>query len=266
MNVPLSRLLVLIGLLLLTLPASAQIAVMVPGYQANGDDFRSSGVTAQLRVSGFRDAGRVLAGPHGPRFQRAPANAERQFYTLSLPTDQPIPWQARWLDAAVEAITTRHPEQELVLVGHSAGGVVARFLLVAGDFDAVNMLVTISSPHSGSELSELGRSVGQALGATPMGMATPFLGLDDLQRSQGLLSDLERPRPGNLLAWLNTQPHPEIRYVSLIRAGDRVVAPMSQDMNGVPALARRSAVREIDGGHSLDPAIGRVLVDLFAKP
>jgi pimeloyl-ACP methyl ester carboxylesterase len=266
MNALLIRVLVLSSLLLFTLPASAQIAVMVPGYQGNGDDFRSSGVTAQLRESGFGDAGRALAGPYGPRFQRPAVSGERQFYTLSLPTDQPIPWQARWLETAVEAITTRHPEQELVLVGHSAGGVVARFLLVTGEMDVVNMLVTISSPHSGSELSELGRSVGQALGATPMGMATPFLGLDDLQRSQGLLSDLERPRPGNLLAWLNMQPHPEIRYVSIIRPGDRIVAPTSQDMNGVPALAGRSAVREIDGGHSLDPAIGRVLVEMFVEP
>jgi hypothetical protein len=91
-----------------------------------------------------------------------------------------------------------------------------------------------------------------------------MLGLDTINRSQGLYQDLGRPEPWSLLGWLNVQPHPQADYISIVRPGDSVVAPRSQDMNFVPALAGRSRVLPSVGGHELNPADGVLVSQLLA--
>jgi len=59
--------------------------------------------------------------------------------------------------------------------------------------------------------------------------------------------DLRHPQPGNMLYWLNSQPHPNIHYASIIRlnndgaTGDYYVPGFSQNMNNVPPLQGKSS-------------------------
>ena len=98
------------------------------------------------------------------------------------------------------------------------------------------------------------------------------MGADDINRSRGLFDDLSREYPGNLLYWLNRQPHPESRYISVVihddelfGLGDLLVPEWSQDMNHVPALQGRALTVNVSGGHELNPADGVLLVDLLGR-
>ncbi|MCK7500221.1 MAG: GPI inositol-deacylase [Comamonadaceae bacterium] len=59
--------------------------------------------------------------------------------------------QADALTRALRALEARHPGESFTLVGHSAGGVVARLSVVRGGVGQVKRLITIASPHLGTE-------------------------------------------------------------------------------------------------------------------
>jgi pimeloyl-ACP methyl ester carboxylesterase len=197
--------------------------------------------------------------------------AADRFYTVDLPSEAPVLVQVYQLQEVLGDINRRHPQEPVVLVGHSAGGVVARTALVRGDTRNIEALITIASPHLGTWRAE------QALDATdipfPFSLVTDFFGgelYDTAMRSRSLYVDLVRPQPGSLLFWLNSQPHPDIRYVSIVRAGtvdgggDYVVPAYSQDMNNAPALHGRSTVFTIPASHGLTPQDGALLVQVLA--
>jgi hypothetical protein len=75
---------------------------------------------------------------------------ENTIYTVSLPVSAPLALQADWLSAMIRSAANRHPDQPVVLVGHSAGGVVSRLSLVRGGVGPVVHLITIASPHLGT--------------------------------------------------------------------------------------------------------------------
>jgi triacylglycerol lipase len=212
------------------------------------------------------------AGPSGVHFLPAPgAPQEHSFYAVDLPSEAPVLVQVYQLHEILAAITRNHSQQPVVLVGHSAGGVVARAALVRGDIQNVKALITIASPHLGTDRAE------QALDATdipfPFSMVTDLLGGDTYHtamRSRSLYVDLIRPQPGSLLYWLNAQPHPDIDYFSIVRGqsaagwGDYIVPAYSQDMNNVPALRGRSALITVPLRHGLEPVDGDIIVKLLA--
>ena len=91
-------------------------------------------------------------------------------------------------------------------------------------------------------------------------MVKSFVGgrdYDALRHSRGLMIDLRRPQPGNMLYWLNSQPHPDIAYASIIRlnnngaTGDYYVPGFSQNMNNVPALQGHSSTFTTPTSHFL---------------
>ena len=164
----------------------------------------------------------------------------------------------------------------MTVAAHSAGGLAARLALVRHGALGVQHLITIATPHLGT-----GRAV-QALEATDQGgilggvrswlvRRTTGDGLyATLQQSRGVLLDLLPPAPGNLLGWLNQQPHPDIRYTSIMRSGtfvmpgDQVVPPVSQDMNQIPALAGKARTYRMAQGHLLTAQDGDVIGNLLA--
>lgn len=249
--------------------ARADVAVLVHGYLGGAHSWDSSGVNAVLAANGWQPLAAVLPPAAIPA---VPASAKNSVYTVNLPSIAPLLVQADLLGTALRAVETRHPNEPITLVGHSAGGVVARLALVRSSAGQVNRLITIASPHVGT-----GRAL-QALDVThdsgPIGWLKDFFGgglYHTVKASAPLLLDLAPPVPGSLLYWLNAQPHPDIDYVSVIRttpdgfAGDVVVPGFSQDMNQVPALRGRSRVIAAPSRHELLPGDGVLIAQLLAE-
>ena len=190
----------------------ADVLVLVHGYLSGAQSWDASGITGVLQQHDWQRAGVYVAGPAG--IQLVPASgvqAANKFYAVDLPSEAPVLVQVYLLNEILDTISRTHKDEPVILVGHSAGGVVARATLVRGNHDNVTALITIASPHLGTSRAE------QALDATdipfPISMVTDFFAgetYDTAMRSRSLYVDLVRPQPGTLLYWLNSQPHPEI--------------------------------------------------------
>jgi triacylglycerol lipase len=252
--------------------ARADVLVLVHGYLSGAQSWDASGITGVLQQHDWQRAGVYVAGPAG--IQQVPASgiqAANKFYAVDLPSEAPVLVQVYLLNEILDTISRTHKNEPVILVGHSAGGVVARATLVRGHHDNVTALITIASPHLGTSRAE------QALDATdipfPLSMVTDFFAgetYDTAMRSRSLYVDLVRPQPGTLLYWLNTQPHPDIKYFSIVRGsseagwGDYIVPAYSQDMNNVPALQGRSSMINVPVSHGLEPVDGSVIVNLLS--
>jgi len=252
----------------------AQTVVLVHGYMSDPMSWEASGVTPELVRSGWQRGG-VLPVPWAglPELGKG---EQRVVYSVGLPFQAPLMVQADQLNVALREVERQRPGDPITLVGHSAGGVVARLALVRGGAGNVERLITIAAPHLGTD-----RAV-QALDATDdsgmFGFVKRFFVENDLgsplyhtlRASWPVLVDLTPPVPGSLLFWLNGQRHPDIEYVSVVRSpgyaliGDAVVPGFSQDMNNVPALAGRSKVIMLPEGHDLSPLDGQMLANVLA--
>ncbi|MCB1860034.1 MAG: hypothetical protein KDI63_17320 [Gammaproteobacteria bacterium] len=248
---------------LLPLQSTAETLVLVQGYQAKGDDWRSPGIMNALLQAGWRDGGQLGEGSASLPVVRGP-----RFFTVDLITDAPLMHQLAQLQEYMAQIRNDYPEESLILAGHSAGGVLGRLYMVQNPTSGVAALITFASPHLGTETAELGI----VLGNSPLGWASRWLGANDLLgRSQGLFFDLIRERPGSLLFWLNRQPHPVARYISVVRdeerswVGDLIVPVWSQDMNQVYELRGRAVSIPSAGTHGLNDEDGRLLVRILSR-
>ena len=258
--------------------AGADVLVLVHGYLGSAQSWAESGVLDRLHRRGYRQVGIYGYGPRGLLYQSlSNPSAQQPLYTVNLPSQAPVLIQSDWLAAMLREIRKRHPEQAINLAAHSAGGVVARMTLVRHGKLGVSHLVTIATPHFGT-----GRAI-QALDATNdsglFGFAKEFIVrratghalYNTLQQSRGVLIDLMPPAPGNLLFWLNRQPHPDIAYTSIMRVGtfympgDHVVPPLSQDLNRTPALLGRVKTYSMANGHLLTPQDGDLIGNLLAN-
>ena len=252
-----------------TSSAQADTLVLVQGYLGSAGSWRVSGIVPLLHQRGWADAGHLYAGPAGQIVSTLPTSQSgNRLYTLDLPTEAPVALQAQVLSANIAEVARRHPGEKIAVAAHSAGGVVGRFEMVTNPNSQTDTLVTIASPHLGTSTAE----VGSMIGNSPLSWVAPFFGADTINRSQVLYRDLWRDGPYTMLGWLNRQPHPKARYVSVIRttdvmapyAGDSVVAGWSQDMNVVPALAGRAERFVSPGEHGLRTDDGLLIADLLA--
>ena len=76
--------------------------------------------------------------------------------------------------------------------------------------------------------------------------------------------------PGSRPHWLNQQPHPHIRYTSILHlqagdAGDGLVQACSQNLNQVPSLRGRTHLNRLQTVHSLSPADGQAILPTLNK-
>ncbi len=254
-------LLPLLTLLTTATALHAEQLLLLPGYHEAGREWHYRGATQPLLANGWREGGILIATPYGiqaqtlPNAPTAPANTPT-FWFAELATEAPLEFQQQQLAAQVSWLKSRYPHEPIHLAGHSAGGVVARLLMVRQPQLQIASLTTIAAPHLGTGMAE----VGHLAAGSPLSPLLPLFGAESLNRSEWLMHDLSRESSGNLLFWLNRQPHPESRYLSVIRKsgsllegeGDWIVNSSSQNMNFVPALANRSAVILAGGDHQLN--------------
>jgi len=268
----------LAGLLVLVFcpPAAAAVAVLVHGYASDAGTWELSGINAQLELHGWPRGGVVTPSPAG--VQLLPGRGQQsanKTYSVNLPAEAPLAIQADLLRRALEAVRLQHPDEPLYLAGHSAGGVVARMVLLGPNPFRVAALVTIASPHLGTVRAAQGLDV---VDSKPFFCPGPGIDLlksivggssyDYLKHSRGVLLDLLPAESGNVLFWLNQQPHPDIRYYAVVRQtpfalGDELVPAYSQDLNNVPVLRGRAEVMLTSAGHSLNPNDGLLLAGIL---
>jgi triacylglycerol lipase len=268
-----------LGVLLLLIPLKqgfAEITLLAHGYMSDPGIWETSRVNDKLRQDGWQYAGNLGYSPAGLLDNtKTLNNAEKRFYTVQLPALAPAAIQASWLNAALQHLAAQYPDESVNLVGHSAGGVVARLTLVQYGVGKVRRLVTIAAPHLGTDkaIQALNASNDSGMfGFLKKALVKDAIGNDmynTLRHSRGILIDLTPPAPGSMLFWLNAQAHPDIEYISIIRsagyniAGDIAVPPFSQDMNQIPVLAGRSRSIIVLQGHELTPHDGKLLADIL---
>lgn len=246
-------------LLLASYPTRADIMLLIHGYLGDATSWEVSGINSELHTNGWHRAGMFKGSPQGPQlYVTDHQDSENLTYVATLPSNAPISIQADVLNATLDIIKQSYPDKKVILVGHSAGGVVARMALVRHQLQNIKALITIASPHTGTARADQALDITENHG--PFNMVKSFVGgnkYNALKHSRGLMFDLQHPRPGNMLYWLNGQVHPDIHYASIVRlnnkgyAGDYYVPGFSQDMNNVPALRGRSSTNATPTSHFL---------------
>jgi len=185
--------------LVLMLPAgwaNAEVLVLVPGLQGKASSWYESGAAKVLESYGWQRGGdldlrygRVVI--RASKKRRSP----RMLYTVATPSDESLLKQAAVLKVFMDELFARHPDEGFILAGFSVGGLAARMYMVQEGKTRVRTLITIASPHLGTELAELASEIWQS----PLGMFEPFLKGVISPGSRVLYAELGRERPGSLL-------------------------------------------------------------------
>jgi len=253
--------------------ARADIVVLVHGYLGSPMSWQTSGVNDKLMQAGWKKSGIIFERQRKILLTQMPQPVnDHQVYSVRLPSRAPLTAQSNLLQAMLSDLGKRHPDEKITLVGHSAGGVVARLTLVRFGAGNVDQLITIASPHLGTGMAVY--ALNETNDSGPVGFIKSFFGgstYHTVRSSTGILLDLVPVRPGTLLYWLNNQPHPDIEYISIVRGqniqfnGDQIIPGFSQDMNQVPALKGKSQVYFVKSGHQLNPVDGDTLSILLEK-
>ncbi|WP_198265669.1 esterase/lipase family protein [sulfur-oxidizing endosymbiont of Gigantopelta aegis] len=253
----------------------ADIAVLIHGYHSSGNAWRYNGITRILADNGWHDAGSYSV--YGNKLSLD--NTGKHLVTVELPSEAPIEIQANLLSQYLGDISKRFAQQNLHLIGHSAGALVARLSLVndyalvsaknstvkAAFYPKVEQLISIATPHLGSPIADMAEKASD----TPIGFFAPLFGADEINRSSRLYKQLGQEDKNYFLFWLNRQPHPPMYYTSIIRAngsilkGDWLVPPRSQNMAYVPAIGAKARVLLTPGTHDLKFADGLLLIRLL---
>lgn len=254
-------------LLALSVSAQAKQLVLIQGYLSNSGIWQESGITRLLSQNDWSYSGEYYSSSNGVGIYQAPETAivSNRYYLVALPTEASLSIQGYYLKAYLKHLRHTFPSEPIILVGHSAGGVLARYVMVQAPELQINQLITIASPHLGTESAELGK----LLGDSPLALFTPMIGAGAINRSQGLYRDLLPEQPGRLLYWLNRQPHPDAEYISIVRdknahhGGDMVVEENSQYLEQVYDLRLRAYSYVVPATHNLSIADGYLILDLI---
>ncbi len=262
-------LLLLISLIFSVSSAQAKTLVLVHGYMSDGMSWRHSGFTQSLRDAGWQDGGGYGYSPQSMLLPRALYTKGNVFFSVELPSQTTLQTQENLLARYLSHLYSQRQEP-IILVGHSAGGIVSRLYTLNPSRQLINGLITIASPHLGTPAANIAHLVG----TSPFGMMASMVGGEELRNSRGLFFDLKEERPYNFLYLMNRQPHPDIYYASIVRSNkalaspdnfDFIVPPSSQDMSNIWALKNRSgvAVAKTTDSHSLSRKDGRITADIL---
>jgi len=229
--------------LLFSLNSIADVVVLIHGYDSHASVWHKNRI--------YQNLSNHYANKH-------------TIYSAQLPSRAPIAVQANVLSIQLEQLKKHHNEP-IILIGHSAGGVVARYLTVTRKDLNIKSLVTISSPHLGSNIAFISN---MATGVMPFTSFIPVFDIYD--EAKGLYGNIRRR--SIFLKQLNQQQHPDICYVSIVRdssiMSNMVSTQHSQNMNNVMALRGKSHVIMSHRHHDLNPVDTRYIaksIDLCSK-
>jgi triacylglycerol esterase/lipase EstA (alpha/beta hydrolase family) len=259
-----------VSLFLLTpLSLQAKTLVLVHGYLSNASIWNTSGFSQVLERNGFVQGDSYNFNPWGMMVPRPIASNINAFYRVELPSQTNLQTQEGILLQYLQHLYAQRQEP-LTLIGHSAGGLVARLFLLDPKTVPVNGLITIATPHLGTPTADLAYLAGNS----PIGMMISMVGEQTLQDSRGLLSDLKEEKPGSFLFWMNRQPYPNLHYASIVRKNESISKPkkfdfivpaVSQDMNNVWSLRNRSGVAITTDNHALGHKDALVVLDILRQ-
>ncbi len=257
-------------------PVHADVLILVHGWRSNADSWVTSGVQAVLVENGWQDAGMTVMHPDGVRLlQQHPSTERNKLYRVNLPAHLGLQAQAVYLRHQLNYLRQLHRDERLIIAAHSAGGLVSRLVLTQQNTPRIDALITIASPHLGTPRAIEGLDTGHSKPFFCLGpgleMFKNFVGGDDyryLRDSDALLFDLLPARQGNIINWLNQQPHPNIFYHSIIKQlrgsdNDGMVPTFSQDMNNVLRLRGQSTTHWSYSNHVLNPQDGELIVTIL---
>ena len=214
------------------------------------DDFCQSGETVLL-IQGFFQTRRVMRTLE--RRLRADGFRVISFHLGGLFNNfntRGVPTLARMIDGKIRRLLDREQFGPIHIIGHSKGGVVARFLVQqAGGADYTRTVVTLGSPHKGTPVAALGAGLGL------------------LMVSRSLWQMMPR---SPLVKSMNSQPFPShVRLASVYSSAD-VICPYTYSIltAGDGEDVRNILVRGL--GHMAlveDPFVyGLILRELKGRP
>lgn len=258
------RFLIILTLLLFSSFTQADILVFVHGFDSDSLTWRKKGIIGQLQMAGWQDAGNIIMAPNGMILYQKPLQLQPfRMVTVDLPSTAPIPVQGNILARYLYYLAAQDKDQTFTLIGHSAGGIVARFVMVSNPQLKINKLITIASPHRGSGMAEAMELASKMF----MGDMFDMMGDDTLKDSEDLMNQLQRDDPGTFLFWLNHQPHPPAKYYSIIRTAtkfsrkDFIVPKERQDMRLIPTIPNALSFGSY-GKHQLNPRDAALIISL----
>lgn len=171
-------------------------------------------------------------------------NKSHKVFIPNIPFNLPIQTQSKLLNSYIKDI-----KGDIILVGHSAGGVVARNVVVNGSNDNITHLITIASPHLGSSIA----STSTLLNSIPF---SSFISKPLFSDSYYAQAPIQQLMPNSrIITQLNKQEHPNICYSSVIKTGGMINNSFadiaSQNMNLIQSIDSDRFFSK--NGHALTP-------------
>jgi triacylglycerol lipase len=217
--------------------------------------------TPILLIHGIVDNHTVFTLLHRALRRRGFATVSSYDYGL---LTRDIPAAAKLLGKAIEKLAANSGYERIHVVGHSLGGLIARYYVQRLGGDArVHTLVTLATPHQGTEI------------ARPLRML-PLL--DQLTPESSVIRELAEPAPGcrtrfvvfysdiDHVVWPSRNArldHPDLQVRNISVSG---VGHLSMPNNGQVAFRIASAVAELDPfetrGTGPQPSLGTSESDL----
>lgn len=259
--------------------ANAEVLVLIHGYMGSPSSWEDSRINELLERNGWRRGGLIIPDTReyfpDPIHRLSSDRAENITYVIDMPWMRPLDEQASFLNVAVQRVLKMRPDEEITLVGHSAGALAARLWLVQYYDPAVVRLISIAAPNLGTvraiDALELTDPIFGPLDA----VRNMFGGklYNTVRHSRDLVYDFTPPseRNPNVLYWLNQQPHPDIEYISVVREDRRgkdkdwLITANSQDLNNVPVLRGKSISYIVAQDHPLSREDGHLLASILAN-
>jgi len=213
----------------LDIPVGAPI-VLIHGLGGNAEGWVGAGLVDFFSQAGLCYGGALSARADGGVEISAPRCPISQSSLFTFQVSDP--WSS--LDLWSQELTVVLPEvrrgtgaPQVVLVGFSAGGLAARQYLVGHPTNhGVAELVTVASPHGGSELAlfaQVAKFVDNLEGplrTTAEDILVEFERVLGERLSSPLVAELMPPSEDNYLARLNRAPHPtDLEYSCIVSAG-----------------------------------------------